>query len=65
VTATPGAVVVMGVSGAGKSEIGSAVAQRLGRPFIDADDFHPAANKEGWPQATSSTTPTGCRGWMP
>jgi len=55
----------MGVSGAGKSEIGSAVAQRLGRPFIDADDFHPAANKEGWPQATSSTTPTGCRGWMP
>jgi gluconokinase len=53
VTATPRAVVVIGVSGAGKTEIGSAVAQRLGRLFIDADDLHPAANKtrmaQSWP----------------
>ena len=37
-------LVVMGVSGSGKSTVGAAVAQRLGVPFADADDFHPAAN---------------------
>lgn len=33
-------VVVMGVSGCGKSTIGSQVAQELGAEFIDADDLH-------------------------
>lgn len=37
-------VVVMGVSGSGKSTVGRALAQRLGCPFYDADDFHPPAN---------------------
>lgn len=37
-------VVVMGVSGVGKSTVGSALAARLGWPFYDADDFHPATN---------------------
>jgi gluconokinase len=37
-------VVVMGVSGSGKSTVGAAVAQRLRVPVADADDFHPAAN---------------------
>lgn len=37
-------VVVMGVSGSGKSTVGAALAQRLGVPFGDADDFHPPAN---------------------
>jgi len=37
-------IVVMGVSGSGKSTAGAALAQRLGVPFADADDFHPAAN---------------------
>ncbi len=37
-------VVVMGVSGSGKSTIGAALAQRLGVPFADADDLHPAEN---------------------
>jgi 4-hydroxy-tetrahydrodipicolinate synthase len=37
-------VVVMGVSGAGKSTVGSLIAERLGLPFRDADDFHPPAN---------------------
>jgi gluconokinase len=37
-------LVVMGVSGSGKSTVGAAVAQRLGVPFADADDFHPPAN---------------------
>jgi gluconokinase len=37
-------VVVMGVTGSGKSTIGRLLADRLGVPFIDGDDFHtPAA----------------------
>lgn len=38
------AIVVMGVSGSGKSTVGAALAQRLRVPFADADDFHPSAN---------------------
>jgi gluconokinase len=37
-------VVVMGVSGCGKSTIGEMLADRLGYPFLDADEFHPPAN---------------------
>src|SRR5215467_11227700 len=37
-------VVVMGVSGSGKTTVGRALAARLGWPFEDADDLHPAAN---------------------
>jgi gluconokinase len=37
-------VVVMGVSGSGKSTVGAALAQRLGVPFMDADTLHPQAN---------------------
>jgi len=40
------AVVVMGVSGCGKTAVGSLLAQRLGARFIDADDLHPPANVE-------------------
>ncbi len=39
-------IVVMGVSGSGKSTVGAALAQRLRVPFADADDFHPPANIE-------------------
>jgi gluconokinase len=38
------AVVVMGVSGAGKSTVGQLIAAQLGAPFRDADSFHPPAN---------------------
>ncbi len=38
------AIVVMGVSGAGKSTVGRLIAARLVCPFRDADSFHPAAN---------------------
>ena len=37
-------VVVMGVSGAGKTTIGQALAGKLGWRFVDADDHHPGAN---------------------
>ena len=40
------AIVVMGVSGAGKSTVGRLIAARLGCPFRDADSFHPPANIE-------------------
>jgi carbohydrate kinase (thermoresistant glucokinase family) len=38
------AIVLMGVAGSGKSVVGAALAARLGVPFRDADEFHPAAN---------------------
>jgi carbohydrate kinase (thermoresistant glucokinase family) len=40
----PAAIIVMGVSGSGKSTIGALLAEVLGWPFADADGFHPAAN---------------------
>ncbi|MFN8027157.1 MAG: gluconokinase, GntK/IdnK-type [Acidimicrobiia bacterium] len=39
-------VVVMGVAGAGKSTVGPLVAQRLGVPFVDADDLHDEASRD-------------------
>lgn len=39
-----GPLVVMGVSGSGKSTVGAAIAQRFRVPFEDADDLHPSAN---------------------
>lgn len=38
------AVVVMGVSGSGKTTIGTALAARLGVPYAEADEFHPEEN---------------------
>ncbi|MBT8162905.1 MULTISPECIES: gluconokinase [Arthrobacter] len=38
-------IVVMGVSGSGKSAVGRALALSLGAAFLDADDLHPASNK--------------------
>jgi len=37
-------LVVMGVSGAGKTTVATALADRLGWPMAEADEFHPAAN---------------------
>ena len=37
-------VIIFGVSGAGKTTVGKLLARELGWSFIEADDFHPAAN---------------------
>ncbi|WP_394250673.1 gluconokinase [Arthrobacter pityocampae] len=42
--AQPHHVVVMGISGSGKTTIATRLTERLGWVFAEADDFHPAAN---------------------
>lgn len=39
-------VVVMGVSGCGKSTVGRLLARRLGAEFLEGDDLHPPRNVE-------------------
>jgi gluconokinase len=39
----PVAIIIMGVSGSGKSTLGAVLAQALGCPFLDGDDFHDTA----------------------
>ena len=57
----PAVIVVMGVSGSGKTTIATLLAKRLGWPFRDADDFHPRANiakmKSGVPLADKDRWP--------
>ena len=43
---SPKAVILMGVAGSGKTAVGKGIAARLNWLFLDADDFHPAANIE-------------------
>jgi gluconokinase len=45
-SAPPKVLVLMGVSGSGKTTTGALLAERLGWPFRDADSFHPPANIE-------------------
>jgi carbohydrate kinase (thermoresistant glucokinase family) len=44
--AAPAVLVLMGVSGSGKTTIAELLAKRLGWPYRDADEFHPKANIE-------------------
>jgi gluconokinase len=48
VSGSPGTttIVVMGVSGSGKSTVAATLVDRLGWEFAEGDDFHPAANVE-------------------
>jgi gluconokinase len=51
----PLVIVLMGVSGSGKSTTGAALSRRLGWPFRDADSFHPQANVEKMRRGTPLT----------
>lgn len=44
--AFPSHIVVMGVTGSGKTTVGIALAERLGLDFVDSDDLHSAASVE-------------------
>lgn len=54
-------VLVAGVSGSGKTTVGTLLAGRLGWPFADGDSFHPAANvakmRAGQPLTDSDRRP--------
>lgn len=45
-TAAPIVIVMMGVSGVGKTTIGSLLAERLGWGYAEGDSYHPPANVE-------------------
>ena len=51
----PSVIVVMGVSGSGKSTIAAELARVLGWAFLEGDDLHPAANVEKMREGTPLT----------
>jgi gluconokinase len=48
-------ILLMGVSGSGKTTIGERLAQALGWPFYDGDQFHPMTNVAKMQQGTPLT----------
>jgi len=56
-------LVVMGVSGCGKSSLGEALAQALGWPLVEGDDHHPAANQAKM-RAGQPLTDADRAGWL-
>lgn len=65
IPASPQHIVVMGVSGCGKTSVGSALAQRLGCEFLDGDTLHSAENIAKMTAGTPSPmrTVSGCVLW--
>jgi gluconokinase len=51
----PTGLIVMGVSGCGKTTVGEGLAERLGWPFRDGDGFHPPENVEKMRSGTPLT----------
>ena len=62
-TAPPPLVVVMGVTGCGKSTVGQLLADQLGVPFIEGDGLHPPANVERMARGIALTDDDR-RGWL-
>jgi gluconokinase len=56
-------IVVMGISGCGKSSLGAALAQSLRLPLVEGDDFHPEANRQKM-QAGVPLTDADRAGWL-
>lgn len=56
-------LVVMGVSGCGKSSLGAELATSLGLPLIEGDDFHPPGNVEKM-RAGIALTDDDRAGWL-
>ena len=56
-------LLVMGVSGSGKSTVGALLASKLGWKFYDADDYHSEENRikmaKGVPLSDQVTSATG------
>lgn len=59
----PCVVVVMGVSGSGKTTIGKKLAEELRVEFVDADDFHPPENVSKM-QSGEPLNDDDRRGWL-
>jgi gluconokinase len=57
------AIVVMGVSGCGKSSLAEAIAQDLNGHMLEGDEFHPAASQEKMAQGTPLTDQDRA-GWL-
>lgn len=51
----PRAVIVMGVSGSGKTTTGTALADLMGWPFVEGDSFHPPTNVQKMAEGTPLT----------
>lgn len=50
-----GSVIVMGVSGSGKSSVGVLLAKALGLPYVEGDELHPKSNVEKMSQGIALT----------
>ncbi|MDP6698965.1 MAG: gluconokinase, partial [Candidatus Latescibacteria bacterium] len=67
-------IIIMGVTGSGKSTVGEQLAQDLDWPYYDADDFHPEDNvqkmasgtpltdEDRWPWLEALAVEIGC--WL-
>lgn len=48
-------IVIMGVSGCGKTTVGKLLSKKLGMAYFDADDFHPQSNVDKMKNGTPLT----------
>ena len=58
-------IVLMGVTGTGKTTVGRVLAEELGWTFRDGDEFHPAANIEKMRRGEPLNDDDRAPGWPP